>query len=802
MHVSWRALSVGLGLAAFAATVPAVAQDDDESADTIVVIGTRVANRSALDTAVPVDVVPLDDITQTGFTELNQALSYALPSFNFPLPSITDGTDHVRPATLRGLGPDQTLVLVNSKRRHASPLVNINGSVGRGSSAVDLNMIPTAAVRNVQVLRDGASAQYGSDAIAGVIDVQLKEASEGGGASLSYGQYVTSPGALDRDINDGDTLTVSGWAGLPLGADGFLTISGEFRDREPTNRAGLDPRQQYPEVSPGVADPREATFDRLNHRFGNADVQDLSLFVNAGLPLDNGHQLYGMASYGARDGESAGFYRRALDSRNVPEIYPDGFLPLITTDITDYSLGGGVRGEVAGWSYDASVTHGADELDYGVEHSLNTTLGPTSQTSFDAGGLKYSQTTANLDFVQGFDVGDLASPLNVAAGLEYRRETYEISAGEEASYVQGPFPGAAGSQVFPGFQPSNEIDEDRDSIGVYVDLEANVTERFLLSGAVRAESYSDFGETVTGKVAARFDVTDDFALRGAVSTGFRAPSLQQSFFTATSTNFINGVPFEVGTFPASSDVAAALGGKPLDAEESVNYSAGIVWTAGDFTLTVDAYRIDIDDRIVLSENLTGTDVVNLLTSHGINNVNSARFFINGVDTETQGVDIVASYAVDFGEWGDVDFTAGLNFTDTDVTRTPQLEPLPGLTIFGRREIARFEVGQPDSKATLAADWSRGRWGATARATRFGETISPGTTAASDVTLGPKTIIDLEGRFDINDRVQLAVGANNVFDEYPDETPDGLNFNGIFPYSGFSPFGFNGRYVYGRVSVNF
>jgi len=564
MQTSWRALSAGLGLVAFAAAAPAIAQDDGaDDRDTIVVVGTRVANRSVLDTAVPVDIIKLDDITQTGYTELNQALSYAVPSFNFPLPSITDGTDHVRPATLRGLGPDQTLVLVNSKRRHASPLVNINGSIGRGSSAVDMNMIPSAAIRNVQILRDGAAAQYGSDAIAGVIDVQLKDESSGGGATISYGRYETSPGALDRDISDGETLTVSGWVGLPLGDDGFLTLSGEYRDRAATNRAGLDTRRQYDYTNLGSAacptgdpdtevcalDDREATINRLNHRFGGADVQDLALFANAGMALDNGYELYGTASYGQREGESGGFYRLARNSRNVLAIYPDGFLPLITTDITDYSIGGGLRGEMHGWDSDFSITHGSDELEYGVENSLNTSLGATSQTSFDAGALKYGQTTVNADFVRGFDVDGLASELNVAFGLEYRRETYEIKAGEEASYVQGPFPGAAGSQVFPGFQPSNEVDEDRDAIGIYVDLEAEVTDRLLVSGALRAESYSDFGETVNGKIAARFDLTDDFAIRGAISTGFRAPSLQQEFFTATSTNFINGLPEEVGTLP-------------------------------------------------------------------------------------------------------------------------------------------------------------------------------------------------------------------------------------------------------------
>ena len=803
-------LLLGVALGALTAA-SAVAQSAE---DVIVVTGTRAEGRTALESTAPVDVISAGTLENNGSTELNVALSYALPSFNFPQPAITDGTDHVRPATLRGLGPDQTLVLVNSRRRHASALVNLNGSVGRGSSAVDLNTIPVSAIGRVEVLRDGASAQYGSDAIAGVINVGLREAREGGQVTASFGQYATDIPLVDqpRSASDGDTTSLSGWVGLPLGAEGFLTLSAEYRDREPTNRAGPDTRQQYPSLPGGGLDPREQSFDRINHRFGLSASEALSLFANAGLPINADAELYGWASYQQRDGQGAGFYRRASDSRNVPAIYPDGFLPYITTDVEDISVLGGVRGDWAEWGYDFSLGYGRNELGYGVENSVNTSMGASSPTSFDAGALIYDQLTANADFQRNYAVDAFAGPLSVAVGLEYRLESYEIEAGEEASYINGGVTGpngeilATGSQVFPGFQPSNAIDEDRDSIAAYIDLETDVTDRFTVSAAARAESYSDFGETLTGKLAARYQLTDALALRGAVSNGFRAPSLQQAYFTSTSTVFTGTppVPVEVGTFPATSPVAAALGGEPLEAEESLNISGGLVFAQGGFTLTVDAYAIDIDDRIVLSENLSGPDVEALLVNAGITNITSARFFINGVETETRGVDVVASYGFETADWGDFDLTFGANFTDTEVTDAPTSEVLPGVSLFARREIARFEVGQPENKLIGSVDWSRGPFAGYVRATRFGETVDPGTAAdgSGDEVLSPKTIVDAEFSADITDGLNVAFGANNLFDEYPDvtaETPalDGT-FSRIFPFSGFSPFGFSGRYVYGRI----
>lgn len=781
-------------------------EPEADSRDQIVVVGTRSETRTALQTAAPVDVISIGQLENTGITELNSALAASLPSFNFPSPSITDGTDHVRPATLRGLGPDQTLVLVNERRRHASALVNLGGSVGRGSAAVDLNTIPTSALSQVQVLRDGASAQYGSDAIAGVINLGLREASEGGQVTATFGRYATDIPLVEqgRTASDGETVNLSGWIGLPLGPDGFLTLSAEYLDREPTNRAGPDSRQQYPSLPSGDLDPRETEFDRINHRFGLARAESLSLFANAGVTLDGGAELYGWSSYQQRDGEAGGFYRRALDSRNTLSIYPDGFLPLIATEIEDYSALGGIRGDIGAWGYDFALGYGRNELGFGVENSLNTSLGASSPTSFDAGALVYDQITANADFQREYAVDAFAGPLSVAVGAEYRVEGYEIEAGEEASYTTGDPSLAGGSQVFPGFQPGNEVDQDRDSIGLYADFEADVTNRLLITAAVRGESYSDFGETVTGKLAGRFEVTDQLALRGAVSNGFRAPSLQQAYFTSTATVFAGTppVPAEVGTFPADSAVAAALGGEPLDAEESTNLSGGFVFTSGNFAFTLDAYAIDIDNRVVLSENLSGATVSSLLAAAGVTGVERARFFINGVETETRGFDAVATYGLDGGDYGDFDFTLGFNQTETEVVDAPTSEVLPGVTLFARREIARFEVGQPENKLIASVDWSRGDFGGFLRATRYGETTDPATNPAGDEVLSAKTIVDAEFSADVTRGLNLSVGANNLFDEYPDTTAADPNldstFGRIFPFSGFSPFGFSGRYLYARA----
>jgi len=832
-----------LGVAMAQQTPPA-------SEDIVIVTGTRVENRSALDTAVAVDVVSADVLESGGVTEVNQALSIALPSFNFPRPALNDGTDTIRPATLRGLSPDQTLVLVNSKRRHAASLVNVNGSIGRGSSSVDMNTIPTSAISAVEVLRDGASAQYGSDAIAGVINVRLREENSGGNITASYGQRETSydvptnpfpaslglaaaPATLSRDRSDGRTQTVGGWVGLPLFTEqGFVTVSAEYKHQDHTERSGYDTRQQYAFVG-GNPDPREANANRWNAWTGEPDMDQYTILANAGYDIGQGAELYGWASYQNREAVSAGFFRRPLDDRNISSIYPDGFLPKINPTVTDYSGAFGTRFTLADWDLDTSLVYGKNKMEFDIVNTLNRSIGPTSSKVFDAGGFEYEQAVFNFSGVKQYEIG-AATPLNVAAGVEWRRERYGIFAGEPDSYrnggvllpintggctlsalgttgyaaaqVAGGCATPSGAQVFPGFRPSNEVGADRDAVGVYIDLEANLTDALLVSAAARAESYSDFGDTATGKLSARYDFNDMFALRGSVQNGFRAPSLQQQFFATTSTNFIDGVPFEITTFPVSDPVAIALGAQPLKAEESINYSVGAVIRVGDLNITIDGYRIDIDDRIVLSENLTQANVRTFLQNQGFVGVGGGRFFINGVDTETQGVDIVANYSLPEMSYGKFDFTFGANFTNTDVTRVPALPVLSALTpppeLFSRSNVLAFEEGQPKDKYTFGVNWEMGAFSAGARAIRYGEVLAPGTSAAQDFQMSPKTVLDLDASWQATDMVKLTVGADNVLDQYPDALRPSLNTTNNTPFTSIAPFGYSGRFVYARVGVDF
>jgi iron complex outermembrane receptor protein len=840
MRCNSQPFKVGLIASAVATTFTAMAQEASETPvvdiEQIVVTGTRVPNRTNTETAVPVDVVSNAALEHVGVAELNQTLSVMVPSFNYPRPGLADGTDTTRPATLRGLAPDQTLVLLNSKRRHASSLVNVNGTIGRGSAAVDLNTIPSSIVQSIEVLRDGAAAQYGSDAIAGVINVRLKEASDGGGAQLSYGardfDYDIPVGAapanatwphpttISRSGTDGQTLTASAWKGLGFGESGFVTLAGEYKDQDRTERDGYDFRQQYPLVN-GAFDPREATIDRFNAWYGEPELKQTTFFANAGADLSADAKIYGWASYQDRESRSAGFFRRALDDRNVIQIYPNGFLPIIAPDVTDYSAAVGGSWKAGTWDLDTSLVYGKDKMHFTIEDTLNRSQGTASQKTFDSGGFSYDQLVLNFSAVRSIGIDALFSPLNLATGIEARDEGYSIFAGEPSSYLNGGVllpngqPTASGAQVFPGFRPANAVDASRTAVGAFIDLEANFTEKLLGSAAVRAESYSDFGDNVSGKIAVRYDFTKAFALRGSVQTGFRAPSLQQQYYATTSTNFIAGIPYDITSFPVSDPVARALGAKDLDAEESLNYSLGAVMRFAAVTLTIDAYQIDIDDRIVLSENLTQDNVRQYLQTQGFIGIGGGRFFINGVDTETHGVDIVLTLPLQTRSGGKWDTTFVANTNSTDVTRVPATAPLAALNppppLFARVNVLSFEKGTPDNKLAANVNWSRGAFGATMRATRYGEVLDPdprltGTATepigAQDAIMHAQTLLDVEGRYEPTEHMTIAVGAENLLDEFPDAFPVARNATGNTPYSNYAPYGRSGRYLYGRVTFSF
>jgi iron complex outermembrane receptor protein len=784
----------------------------------ISVTGSRRSERSAIDQPVPVDVLTQEEIHQTGRTETAQILQALAPSLNFPRTTIGDGTDHTRPATLRGLGADQVLVLINGKRRHTSALINVNGTIGRGQGMVDLNAIPASAIERIEILRDGAAAQYGSDAIAGVINIILK-ANATNELGATSGQ--TAKG-------DGDVLNGEGTYNLHWGTDGYLQFAGEYRDRNYTNRTLADRRTQYFPGDPKNSDPRFV--NQINHRQGDADTRDLVGFLNMGKQVGSKTEVYGFAGWSRRTGNAAGFFRRANDNRTVRAIYPNGFLPFIFSTIYDGSAVGGLRGEMAGWSWDLSAGYGRNSFRFDVKNSANVSLGASSPTEFYAGTLVFGQLTTNLDIVRGFNIG-LASPLNVAVGAEFRDDHYQIKDGEPDSYrnggvnvLDGPNAGslpAIGAQVFPGFKPSDAVSKSRSNVAGYIDLEANVVPQLVLGAAGRAEHYSDFGGTSDYKVMARFEPAKGLAFRAAFSTGFRAPSLGQSWFSSTATNFVAGVPTDNRTFPVSDPVAVALGATPLKAEKSKNTSAGLAfYPVKALSITVDYYKITIKDRIVLSGTFNDTSVVRFLRDNGFQGVGGARFFTNAVDTRTTGVDIVAGYGFSLTPTAQLRLTGGFNHTKNTVTK---LQPTPGVlaafsvVLLDRVERTRIEKGQPRDNFNLAGILTYKNWVVNARTQRFGEVTLFGTptNGSLDQTFSAKYITDASVSYNYKRTLTFMVGADNIFDVYPDKnnndgpiltdpnTSNGGNSNfGIFPYNAISPFGFNGRFAYMRVTWNY
>jgi len=761
--------------------------------------------------AVPVDVIPQAQIESSPSTEVSQIIQKIAPSFNFPRPTISDGTDSVRPATLRGLGPDQLLVMVNGKRRHASALVNANNTVGRGSSGVDLNAVPASAIQNIEILRDGAAAQYGSDAIAGVINLVLKSDPQPLRVDAKAGSTTHADGQmLDTSVN-------GGWG---IGK-GVLFFTGEYRVRYDTNRASRDPRDQIV-----AGDAATNTVPQPNTHWGDSYERDLMSFANLNIPISaDGDQIfYAFGGHSLRHGSHGGNYRRAIQVQNWPQIYPIGFLPLIQPRIVDTSLTVGSRGKLASWFYDLSGGYGRNTFDFWVTDSLNTSLGPTippNQTRFYAGSLGDDQYTANLDLSKQYKLGMMRGPLNVAFGVEFRRDGFEQKAGEPNSYIQGGIKARdgsvapAGAQVFPGFQPSNVVNVSRTSKAVYADLEGDVLSQLRLGLAARYENFSDFGNTTNGKFTVRYSPMKQFILRGAASTGFRAPSLSQGNFSAISTNFLLNTatgllePFETGTYRVNSPIARILGAQDLKAEKSKNLSAGAVWQpTPDLEVTFDYFHIDIDDRIVFSGNFTSAAVQALIKPLG---ATAARFFTNAIDTETNGYDAVVNYQRPV-MGGRLDLSAAYSNNETKVVGavvTPaQLTGL-GEVLFDRIERRRVECGQPKDNTRLMQSWNRSGWNVTARESRYGDYCSFTILPADDQIYGAEWVSDLELAYKWR-QYTLAVGAENIFDTFPDRnlvrnangafTAQGNN--GIFTYPINAPFGMNGRFVYTRVGYTF
>ncbi len=807
---------------------PAAAQEAGQADEEIIVTGSRVIGRTVVDSPVPIDVVSADTLARSGALggELGSALQSVSPSFNFQRQSNSGPADLVRAAQLRGLSPDQVLVLVNGRRRHVTSVVNLESKVGRGTTPVDFNSIPISAIERIEILRDGGGAQYGSDAIAGVINVILDDAPQGGQFSASYGAHITdftypvfsAPFTISGDrteqITDGETIVASIEGALPLGSQGFVRFGAEYRDRQETARGGAEGGAFFifpTTVGSGAAN--EALLNERLYRPGDPETTDLSLWANGQYDLANGVQLYAFSLISERDARGAAFFRYPDDTRTVPSIYPNGYRPVTTGESSDVSVSGGVRGDLAGWTYDASLTYGRNTFDFGVENSLNASYGAASPTSFHLAGYAFDQTTFNADFTRPLDWSIGVAPVAFAWGVELRRETFETTPGDPASYLQGPVPDVpVGAQAGPGLAPVDTADSDRDVAAIYTEAAIQATDQLLIDLGARLEDYSDFGQALAGRAAARYELSEDFALRGSISNSFRAPSLSQIDFAFSTTQFGAGGALQtVRTLRNSSPIARALGAQDLEEESSTNYSLGFTAQIGNnFTLTVDAFRIDIDDRITLSERIEGGNLENfILTNFGVADVAAVNFFTNAVDTSTEGFDIVATYRNELAG-GNLALSAAYNLSETSIESVrPDPVDLTSLgvsgTLIGIEERNTLTDAAPSEKLSLTADWRGDRLSLLGRVTWYGETrrvFNFGGGFEPEQTYGAETQLDLEAGYDVNERVRLSLGGANVLDNYADRSNGDIFTGGVFPYDVISPVGFNGAYYYARLDVSF
>jgi iron complex outermembrane receptor protein len=831
----------------------------------ITVIGSRNLARTNVQTPVPVDVIQVAKMAkESGQTDLNQLLTYSAPSFQSARQTVSDGTDHIDPAQLRGLGTDQVLVLINGKRRHQSALVNVNGTVNRGQVGTDLNAIPVSAIERVEVLRDGASAQYGSDAIAGVINIVLKSNTNSLSGNISYGENITSydkNNALNKlnnknsdqvSVTDGGAFQAGLNYGIDLNKKGFINLTGEYSLRNPTNRTGTYTGQVYPSVNgvnkdDSILSARSLKMNDFDMRIGNSKIESGSFILNAGYDFSDRWKLKMFGGFNQKNGEAAGFFRYPFSIKSAATIfapqtltlYPDGFLPLIKTDIKDYSFSIGVDGKLGKWDASLSNTFGINKFDFNVDHSINYTqfaITNAPQTKFDAGGLQFLQNTVNADLTRNFHV---LQGLNVAYGAEFRIDQYSQHAGEETSYKNyNTNSGAAsGAQVFAGFVPAYANKHSRNNVGLYVDLEQEFTKQWMLESSLRFENYSDFGSTLNYKIASLYKLSDKFRIRAASSSGFRAPSMQQKFYAKTNTLFVSTaaglVSTESGTFANDSKPAQILGIPALKEETSQNYSMGFtVAPVRGLEISVDAYLIKIKNRIVLTNNFTGGSDSILTQLLKDNGATTANFFTNAIDTKAKGFEAVISYHINFSPADKLSLSLAASFIKNEVEKGANGKPIIKASdilinsgqignYFNREDQSRIEVANPASKGNITINCNHKNFGAMIRFAYFGKvtyldpSINPDSTQkfpvnaftgqkeTLDQTFSAKTITDLSLSYNLNKNFTFTVGSNNLFDVYQDKHIHSGNVSsGRFIYSRrVEQMGFNGRFLFARVSFN-
>lgn len=873
------------------------------SLDSVVLVGSRNPSRTAINSTVPIDVLAVSDIAEVApQITVNEILNYVAPSFTSQTQTVSDGTDHIDPASLRGLGPDQVLVLINGKRRHNTALINVNGTVGAGSVGTDLNAIPVASIERIEVLRDGAAAQYGSDAIAGVINIVLKKQTGVLDLTVSTGANFSKNSNQFEGGADGEKFRINANYGLPLGEKGgYINFTGTLSTREPALRnrdyqgaifnafhgaerifaanggvvanmtladyqnaasgltyldqsirdeiAGLDVNNSDDvdilrsllgvNADEDELAARGLTRKDFRFRVGTSKLREGKFFYNLSIPLADETEFYSFGGLSYRNGLASGFYRRPAqgDGRANTPAFPNGFLPNIGSDIIDRSAAVGIKGVLDNdWNIDFSNTYGQNTFEFTVGNSSNGTLGTATPRSFDAGKLGFSQNTVNLDVSKFHE--DILNGFNVALGAEYKVENYFIEEGELLSYasfdvngdivtsstpddllVRNNFTGAAlggGAQVFRGFDPNNATNEFRNSLAVYADFEADFSEKFLLSIAGRYENFSDFGGTINGKIAGRYKFSESFVTRGAISTGFRAPSLHQQFFSRTSTVFIDNQPFEQGTFTNDSRLGDLLNIPTLKEETSYNLSLGFTGKIPNLNLSysIDGYLINIDDRIVYSGSFGPGDNEEIQGIFAAAGATSARFFVNAIDTRTTGLDIVISHKANLNEnlRLNTDFAMNLNETEVNSINLPQaiLDAGQETNFFDAQEEAFLTLAQPRTKASLSHNLSGDKWNILFRNTWFGEVQDPDAFAGeisaenftpdSEAIYSGRLITDLTASYKVLENLNLTVGANNLFDVYPSANRTGGTAGDQFVFSRrTSQFGYTGRLLFARIN---
>ena len=840
-----KSLVIAMGMTLMSApTFAADEANSDEDAQTMVIVGSRSAPRSVGDSPVPVDVISADELMANGTSDMTSLLSTVAPSFTVNAQAISDGATIVRPANLRGLSPDSTLILVNGKRRHRGSIIAFSGGgIADGAQGPDTSAIPAIALKQIEVLRDGASAQYGSDAIAGVINFVLKDNNSGGTFEVKAGQYSEG---------DGQSYTVSGNVGMGLSERGFANFSFELGNQDPTSRSTQrsDAQALIDAGNTGVRQPAAQVW-------GQPEVKDdVKLFLNAGIELDNNSEAYMFGNWSSRTVEG-GFYFRNPNTRggvfrgpgvteldgsvtptiltgdltpgatdnsacpivriinNVPDQaaldslaaancyahslrFPSGFTPFFGGDVTDLSLIMGTRGEFSeGTTYDISGNVGQHQTDFKIRNTINSSLGPNTPTEFTPGTYVQLEKSLNADFSK--DMETTMSSMTMSYGFEYRQESFEIRNGDQFSFEVGPLAAQGfgiGSNGFPGFKPADAGVFTRQSKAAYFDLETYVTDGFLAEIALRAEDFSDFGSTFDYKLTSIYDVNDSMKIRGSVSTGFRAPTIGQTAVRTVQTQFgANGLE-DIATLPPTNPVSVRFGGKALTPEESTSYTFGVVYEAGDFFLTADYFNIKVTDRIsqISAIALTDTDRAEL-AALGITDaigLSKVKFFTNDFNTTTTGLDLVANYSSDLGD-GTLDYALAYNYTNTNVdSHGPNVNDV---------KVLRLEEGLPHHKGSLTTTYSADAWHVMVRANYFGDYMQSNNSGNFDKLWNPSAqiLLDTEFSYDISDSFGFSVGINNLLDENGDPNPWATDIGAT--YSTISPFGFNGRYVYGKVTYN-